>query len=197
MNLFTKPAATVSGVLFSGLLFLGFAISERRNQRTRGKAHVGLDKFNLAQASELTPENLGVRPGNILVAVSTQNAMYHLEDALRRAKRGRTEIVVLHVQLLQRGTYSESDLEAGQLFDTYEQVLFTKVLAVAEKHGKPVKLAVAAANDLWDGMLRTAANLESSTIVAGSSGKVTRERAGPRNRPCVGAAWRAAAAHFA
>ncbi len=50
--------------------------------------------------------------------------------------------------------------------------MFTKVLAIAEKEGKPVRLAVAAANDLWEGILRTSANLQSRTIVAGSSSKM-------------------------
>jgi hypothetical protein len=36
-----------------------------------------------------------------------------------------------------------------------------------------VRLAVAAANDLWEGVLRSAANLQTSTIVAGSSSKAT------------------------
>ena len=35
-----------------------------------------------------------------------------------------------------------------------------------------MRLAVAAAIDLWDGILRTASNLQSSTIVVGSSSKV-------------------------
>jgi hypothetical protein len=37
----------------------------------------------------------------------------------------------------------------------------------------PVRLAVAAANDLWEGILRTSSNLQSSTIVAGSSSKMS------------------------
>lgn len=52
-------------------------------------------------------------------------------------------------------------------------MLFTKVLAMAEKEGKPVRLVVAAANDLWEGILRTAENLQSSTVVAGSSSKAS------------------------
>jgi len=44
---------------------------------------------------------------------------------------------------------------------------------MAEKQGKPVRLAVVAANDLWDGILRTAANLDTSTVVAGSSSKMS------------------------
>jgi amino acid transporter len=169
VNLFTKPAATIAGVGFSGLLFLGFQISEKRVQRQRGKLTVGLDRFNLAQAAELTQDNVGVLPGNILVPIGTHYELYPLERALRRAKRKRAEIVVLHVRILRRAALGEYDLAPDQLFSTVEQLLFTKVLAVAEKEGKPVRLALAAANDLWEGILRTAENLQSSTIMAGSS----------------------------
>ena len=185
VNLFTKPAATVSGVLFSGLLFIGFEISEKRIQRRRGQAHVELDRFNLAQAGEPTPENVGVQPGNILVPVSTHYALYHLEAALRRARRRQAEIVVLHVQLLSRAPSGESDLAPDQLFSAIEQLLFTRVLSLAEKEGKPVRLTIVAAGDLWDGILRTAANLQSATIVSGSSSKIsTMEQARE-----IGVAW--------
>src|ERR1700676_1297396 len=172
VNLFTKPAATVSGVIFSGLLFVGFELSEKWIQRKRGQMHVELDQFNLAQAADLSIDNVGVQPGNILVPVSTYYALYPLEAALRRARRGQAEIVVLHVRILRRAASGEYDLAPGQLFSTIEQLLFTKVLSLAEKEGKPVRLAVVAANDLWEGILRTAANLQSSTIVAGSSAKM-------------------------
>jgi amino acid transporter len=173
VNLFTKAAATMAGIAFSGLLFAGFQISEKRVQRKRGEQmHLELDKFNLTQASELTQSNIDVKPGNILVPVSTHYALYPLEAALRRAKRGKAEIVVLHVRMLRRAALGEYDLEADQLFSTIEQLLFTRVLAAAEKQGKPVRLAVVAANDLWEGILRTAENLKSGTIVAGSSSKI-------------------------
>ncbi len=176
VNLFTKPAATVSGLIFSGLLFAGFELSERhiqKAQRKRGEGHVELDQFNLAQEAELTPANVGVQPGNVLVPVSNYYALYPLEAALQRAKRREAEIVVLHVRMLRRAASGEYDLAPDQLFSTIEQLLFTKVLSIAEKEGKPVRLAVAAANDLWEGILRTAANLQSSAIVAGSSSKAT------------------------
>jgi nucleotide-binding universal stress UspA family protein len=107
------------------------------------------------------------------VPVSTYYALYPLEAALRRAGRREAEIVVLHVRMLRRAASGEYDLAPDQLFSTIEQLLFTKVLSMAEKEGKPVRLTVAAANDLWEGILRTAANLQSSTIVAGSSSKST------------------------
>jgi amino acid transporter/nucleotide-binding universal stress UspA family protein len=175
VNLFTKPAATISGVAFSAALFAVFAISEKRiqaGQRKRGEGHVELDQFNLAQAGDLSLANVGVKPGNILVPVSTQYALYPLQAALRRAKRREAEIVVLHVRILRRASTGEYDLSPDQLFSTIEQLLFTKVLSLAEKEGKPVRLAVAAANDLWEGILRTADNLQSGTVVVGGSSKM-------------------------
>src|ERR1700733_1426849 len=176
----------MAGVAFSGLLFAGFQISEKRVQRERGnEAHLELDKFNLAQAADLTQDNVGVQPGNILVPVSTQYALYPLEAALRRAKRGRAEIVVLHVRMLRRAALGEYDLQPEQLFSRIEQLLFTKVLSAAEKEGKPVRLALVAANDLWEAILRTAANLQSGTIVAGSSAKMPITEQARE----IGAAW--------
>jgi amino acid transporter len=173
INLFTKPDATIAGLTFSALLFTVFEISEHRvRKRQAGASHVELDQFNLAPEAELTPTSVGVAPGNILVPVSTYYALYHLEAVLRRVRSHDAEVVVLHVRMLRRAASGEYDLAPDQLFSTIEQLLFTKVLAVAEKEGKPVRLAVAAANDLWEGILRTAANLESSTIVSGSSSKM-------------------------
>jgi amino acid transporter len=172
VNLFTKPDATVAGLTFSILLFTVFEISEyRMRKKQAGAAHVELDQFNLAQEAELTLANVGVRPGNILVPVSTYYALYHLENVMRR-NTGSAEIVVLHVRMLRRAASGEYDLAPDQLFSTIEQLLFTKVLAIAEKEGKPVRLSVAAANNLWEGILRTAMNLQSATIAVGSSSKM-------------------------
>jgi amino acid transporter len=173
INLFTKPSATIAGVTFTVVLFSIFEYSEHRMRvKAAGATHVELDQFNLAQEAELTPTSVGVAPGSILVPVSTYYSLYHLEAALRRVRQKQAEIVVLHVRLLRRAASGEYELAPDQLFSTIEQLLFTKVLALAEKEGKPVRLAVAAANDLWEGILRTAMNLQASTIVAGSSSKM-------------------------
>jgi amino acid transporter len=172
INLFTKPSATVVGVIFTVVLFTIFEVSEwQTKKKAAGATHVELDQFNLEQQAELTPESVDVAPGNILVPVSTYYALNHLEEALRRVRRKEAEIVVLHVRMLRRAASGEYDLAPDQLFSTIEQLLFTKVLAMAEKEGKPVRLSVAAANNLWEGILRTAMNLQSSTIVIGSSSK--------------------------
>jgi len=171
INLFTKEVATISGVAFTIIFFVTFEVSEKITKR-KAETHSELDKFNLSQAAELTPEGVGVQAGNMLVPVSNYYALYHLEAALRRAKKREAEIVVLHVRMLRRAASGEYDLAPDQLFSTIEQALFTKVLSMAEKEGKPVRLAVVAGNDLWEAILRTASNLESSTIVLGSSAKM-------------------------
>ena len=171
VNLFTKPDATVAGLVFSALLFGVFTVSERIVHK-RG-AHVEMDQFNVTARAELSPETVGCRPGNILIPVSNYHALYHLSAVLDRVKPGRRDVVVLHVRLLRRSGSGESELEPGQLFGSIEQYLFTQALALSEKRGKPIRLAVVAATDIWDGILRAASSLQSSTIVLGHSSKWT------------------------
>ena len=184
VNLFTKPIATIAGGTFSILLFLGFTISERLT-RVGGSAHVEMDQFNLESESELTCEAVGARPGNILVPVSNVHALYHLANVLDRVKPGRRDVIVLHVRLLRRSASGEYELEAEQLFGSIEQQLFSQALSLAEKRGKTVRLAVVAANNLWDGILRAASSLESSTIVLGHSQKESTEEQARE----IGDAW--------
>jgi len=184
VNLLTKPDATMAGVTFSILLFVVFAVSEKVSQK-RGAVHVELDQFHVATQKELSPQSVGCRPGNILVPVSNYHALYHLAAVLDRVKPGRRDVVVLHVRLLRRAASGESELEPEQLFGSIEQYLFTQALALSEKRGKPIRLAVLAANDLWDGILRSAQSLESATVVLGHSAKwSTHEQARQ-----IGLAW--------
>jgi len=184
VNLFTKPVATMAGGVFSVLLYMVFVISERHRKRV-GAGHVEMDQFNLESESELTPEAVGARPGNILVPVSNQFNLYHLSNVLDRVKPGRRDVVVLHVRLLRRSASGEYELEAEQLFGSIEQQLFSQALALAEKRGKSIRLAVVAANDLWDGILRAATSLQSSTIVVGRSSRESTEE----HARLVGEAW--------
>jgi len=169
VNLFTKPIATMAGGAFSILLYVVFTISERRARL--GGAHVEMDQFNLEMEGELTPEAVGAKPGNILVPVSNHYNLYHLANVLDRIKPGRRDVIVLHVRLLRRAASGENELEAYQLFGSIEQHLFSQALSMAEKRGKTIRLAIVAANDIWDAILRAATSLQSSTIVVGHSPK--------------------------
>src|SRR5271169_151046 len=185
VNLFTKPSATVAGLIFSFIMFGVFTVSEKITHRNRGAAHVEMDQFNVTAQEDLSPQCVGVRPGSVLVPVSNFHALYHLQAVLDRVRTERRDIVVMHVRLLSRSTSGSSELEASQLFGSVEQFLFTKALSIAEKRGKPIRLAVVSANDLWGGILNAAVKLEASTIVLGRSAKLSL----PEEARGIGLAW--------
>ena len=171
VNLLTKQIATVSGAAFTLVLFAVFTISEKITHSRQG-THQELDQFHLVPGEELTPKAVGVRPNNILVLVRDYHTLYHLAAVLRRVNIARQDVVVLHIRILQRAASGESSLVAEQLFSKTEQYLFTRALALAEHEGKSVHLAVAAANEIWEGILRSAYSLQSSTIVLAPSAKM-------------------------
>jgi len=174
VNPFTKPDATLSGIAFSGAFFAVFTISENVSRR-RGLAHPETDEFNLVSGEEITPKTLGVRPRNILVLARDYNTLYNLESVLRRVNPAKQDVVLLHVHVLMRSGSGEHGLEPEQLFATTEQLLFSNALKLAEKNGKTIKLCQVAANDVWDGILRSAQSLQSSTLVLGLSAKMPAE----------------------
>ena len=167
INLFTKQVATLSGVAFTIIFFAVFTASERVTKK-RATAHAELDQFNLEPGEDLTPEALGVRPGNILVMVRNYNTLYNLRAVLDRVDAHKQDVVVLHLRFLARAG-SEYELAPEQLFSSEEQELFTRALGLAEKKGKTIHLAVAAATEKWDAILRAAQSLQSSAVVLGAS----------------------------
>jgi amino acid transporter len=166
INLFTKQVATLSGVAFTIIFFAVFTTSERMT-RKRATAHAELDQFNLEPGEDLTPEALHVRSGNILVMVRNYNTLHNLGVVLDRADPRKEDVVVLHLRFLHG--VGEYELAPEQLFSLEEQKLFTRSLELAEKKGKTIHLAVAAATEKWDAILRSAQSLHSSTVVLGPS----------------------------
>ncbi len=167
-NLFTKQIATISGAAFTLLFFGIFTVSERITHE-HGAPPEELDQFHLEPGESLTPQILGVRPGNIAVMIRDYNTLYNLAAVLDRVDAERQDVVVLHLRLLARAGSGEHALSPDQLFTFKEKELFTRALKMAEKSGKTIHLAVVPATEKWDGILRTAQNLQSSTIVLGLS----------------------------
>jgi len=168
INLLTKQVATISGVTFTLIFFAIFTASERTT-RKRATAHTELDQFNLEPGDDLTPEVLGVRPGSVLVPVRNYNTLSNLGAVLNRVDTRAQDVVVLHLRFLQRSDSGEYELEPEQLFSLEEQTLFTRALELSEKKGKTIHLAVAAATEKWDAILRAAQSLKSCDVVLGSS----------------------------
>ena len=168
INLFTKQVATISGLAFTVIFFAIFTITEKRT-RHRASIRHELDQFNLEPGEHLTPQALGVRPGNVLVMVRNYNTLSNLNAVLDRVDPRKKDVVVLHLRFLARSEGGEYELEPEQLFSSEEQQLFTRALGLSEKKGKTIHLAVAAANEKWEAILRAAQSLQSSVVVLGPS----------------------------
>jgi amino acid transporter len=185
-NLFSKQAATVSGVGFTLLLFAVFTVSEKLNAKARRATKQGLEQFNLDVQPEIAMGSAAIhaRPGCVLVAVRDYSRMTHLENVLQKTNLRRHDIVVMTVRGVSSGA-GEYDLAENQLFTDYERELFTRVVAMAEREGKSVDLLVVPAVNPFDAMVQTAAKLQASRLVTGVSARMPSEELARR----IGRAW--------
>jgi len=181
-NLFTKQIATYAGLSLTTLLFVVFLISERINHlKMKEKS---LEEFNLDHQEQVDKDVLHARPGCVLVAVRDFHRMDHLKKVLEKTNLRRYDIVVMTVRQLSTGA-AEYGLRDEQLFSDYEKQLFTRVVELAEKEGKPVELLVVPGVDPFDAMVQTAGKLQASRLVTGVSARMTSEELSRR----IGLAW--------
>ena len=82
---------------------------------------------------------------------------------------GKRDLVVMTVHVMKGPDAGYEDISESQLFTRYEQLLFSRVTAVAEKAGKHVDLLVVPGTNVFDVIAQTAAHLDSADIWAGRS----------------------------
>ncbi len=188
INVLTKKIATISGLSFTLTFFLIFELSERYNKRHNAViSHAGHEEeqFQLQASDEISVGVMNVRPGNIIVAARNPNHLEHLIRALSKTDTRRQDIVVLTVRVVGQAESGEHGLDPDQVFAHSETILFSRVVAVAEKAGKTVKLLTVPGSDPATALVQTAAMLQSSRIVAAPSSTLTPAQQGQ----VVGAAW--------
>jgi amino acid transporter len=179
VNLFTKPDATIAGVSFTIVFFIVFTVSEHYTRKARGEKE-NIEQFRVAEREVVDQTALNVRPGNVLVSVRDPHNLAYLRDILQHTDTTSRDVVVMTARLYTREhTFSGSRVvEASEVFDEYEQELFTKVVAVAEKVGKPVSLLVVPGTNVFDTIVSTGQRLKSEVIVSGLSNKLTSDEQG-------------------
>lgn len=182
-NLFSKETATIWGISFTIALFLIFTVSDLISRRGRTAAGA-MEQFNLEHQPQIDSESVHARPGCVLVAVRDFRRMEHLRKVLEKTNLRRHDIVVMTVRQISTGA-GEYDLADAQIFSDYENELFTHVVELAEKEGKPVELLAVPAVDPFDAMVQTANRLKASRLVTGVSAKMASDELARR----IGLAW--------
>ena len=184
VNLFTKEIATIAGIVFTGAFFTMFVVSERIATKRRAAGQSHLDQFQLDTEREIDPEHIGCREGNILVPVRDYNTLSQLDWVLDQPDAAKRDVVVLTVRVIGQG-HGTPGVSEDQVFSDYEQKLFTRVVAVAERHGRPVTLLVTPGTNIFDALVQSAVKLRTGMIVVGESEIMTPEQ----QAHLLGEAW--------
>jgi amino acid transporter len=188
INLLTKEVATISGIAFTIVFFTIFVVSEKINERRRAEEiHTtsAMDQFRLNASETVSTETVAVRPGNTICLVRDYNTLEHLRTALEITHTGKTDLVVMTVHSMRGPDTGYEGIAEDRLFSRYEQYLFSKVVALAEKAGKKVHLLVVPSSGIFQAIAMTAAQLASRDIIAGRSSVMSPEQQAKN----LGEAW--------
>jgi amino acid transporter len=185
VNVLTKKTATVSGVAFTLIFFVVFELSERCYRNKKAQHNPEMEKFSVQVSDDVSLESVDVRPGCVVVAVRNPNRLDHLRKVLAKTDTRKMDIVALSVRVVDPAGSGEHSLEPHQIFAEDETRLFSKVVSMAEKAGKPVRLLAVPATEADLAWLDIARSLHASRIVAGLSGKMSADEQARR----AGQAW--------
>ena len=174
MNLLTKRVATISGSIFTVVFFFLFVYSEYWNEKKHLEQHTDAhdlnEKFNLRQEDDLVRVRGSFhKPNRVLVAVRDPNNMLHVVKALDELDSDKTELVVFTSRIRTGLGLVEETIE----MDADEQKLFTKVISVAEKHGKTVTPMLVVSNEPFYAIAQAAQAVGASEVIFGVSAKLS------------------------
>jgi hypothetical protein len=136
-----------------------------------------MDQFQTYPQENVSNESLGVRPGNTLCSVRDYHTLDYVRQALELTDTDRKDLIVMTVQVLKGPDTGYKGIAEHRLFTKQKQLLFTHVVALAEKQGKPVHLLVVPSSNILEATALTAWQLGSAEVIVESS------PVGPPERP--------------
>ncbi len=188
INVLTKTTATISGVIFTVVFFVAFSLSERYGKSKDRAGEKNASRGNLQKSEEsetelfrlevrenLSPKSLGVRPGNVLVAVHDSKNLSHLEKVLGENDPSQNDVVVISINADCPDAASEDPTKPEEVINQCETKVFSKAVYLAEKVGKPAHLLAVPGKNAYELILLAASRLRSSRVVMSLSEKVSAE----------------------
>jgi magnesium transporter len=175
----TGDVASIATLTLIGALAVWFMMVSRNV----APADFEADKtaFDLLLAAEVSLDQVEARPGNVLVPVRNPHSLAHVAAALQTS--GDRDVVVMMARLLGVDIGEET---SGQNTPTpYERRLFLDVVALAERLGRPVRLLIVPARNVFDAIVGTVVRLRSSDVYVGESSTLSAEE----QARLVGEAW--------
>jgi magnesium transporter len=181
-----RDAATLAAALTLVALGMTLLLSGGTESDTPGSE---FDSFQLRPSDELSLEHLQPHPGCLLVSVRNPHSLNHVSAALRTpADR---EVFVMTARL------RDIDADEDTLDDTTptpaEQLLFSRILALAERYARPVRLLIVPGHDVFDAIVAAILRLQASEIYVGESITLSAEA----QARLLGDAWERAPQHGA
>jgi magnesium transporter len=137
--------------------------------------------FELSTLPDISLGDVEVRPDNVLICVRHPHSLAHVTSALQEA--GDRDVVVVTVRLL--GIDVDNETGESDASTLEERRLFASVVAVTERFGRPVRLLIVPAHDVFDGINALAVRLHSSEVHVGESSSLSADDQGR----LLGEAW--------
>ena len=168
VNLGTKPVATISGGVFSLVLFACFVGLERYNQSKGVQLKEGDDhpeEFNIESVEKFAVDHLKLtKSDRVLVGIRSTESLDMLKTYLGEVDPEKTDVVVVAADVIRR----RMSLPAKELSGD-DETLLTKVVHMAELIGKPVIPLVVSTDNPFQTLTQIARDIHARELVVGPS----------------------------
>ncbi len=181
INLFTKKAATISGVIFTLVFFVIFTVSERKFAKQQKATQIAVEpdpddpfretsreRFRFEVRDGLSPQSLDMKPGCVVVGVGDPNDRRAVEKVLSDENGAASQVVAICVSDLSIDRIQAAPNDESTVDDNLKDVL-SEVVFSAEKLGRPLRLLALPGKDTVSTLLQAATCLQASQLWLGVS----------------------------